>query len=62
VHDVPPIVQEYMLCKKFKVLPTAPTLYQEKYKIVTQFMIIENTIGELEEKEYKKQNKKGKGR
>jgi hypothetical protein len=48
-----------MMCQKFHVLPTAPTLYQEKNKTVIQFQIIQSIISEEEEREQKKQNKKG---
>jgi hypothetical protein len=48
-----------MMCQKFHVLPTAPTLHGEKNKTVIQFQIIQNTISQEEEREQKKQNKKG---
>lgn len=47
------------MCKEFGILPTAPTLYQEKAKIVEQFQIIKTTMANEEERERKKQNKKG---
>jgi hypothetical protein len=48
-----------MMCQKFHVLPTAPTLHGEKNKTVIQFQIIQKTISEEEERDQKKQNKKG---
>lgn len=59
VKNAPSIISDYMICKKFTVLPTAPTLYQEKNKIVQQFKVIDDTIAELENKENKKNQKKG---
>jgi hypothetical protein len=59
VTSAPIVVSEYMMCNKFKVLPSAPTLYQEKNKTVIQFQIIQSTISDEEERENKKQNKKG---
>jgi hypothetical protein len=51
-----------MMCNKFKVLPTAPTLHGEKNKTVIQFQIIQNIISDEEERENKKQNKKKGGK
>ncbi|MGG1219347.1 hypothetical protein ABE236_18065 [Priestia endophytica] len=59
VTSAPLIISDYMMCKKFNILPTAPTLYQEKNKIVIQFQIIEGAISKEEEREQKKQKKKG---
>lgn len=59
VKNAPSIISEYMMCKKFHILPTAPTLYQEKNKIVQQFSVISDTIAELENKENKKNQRKG---
>lgn len=53
------VISDYHLCKRFKVLPTAPTLYQERAKTVYMFQIIEETIAKEEEREQKKQRKKG---
>jgi hypothetical protein len=52
-------INDYQMCKKFQVLPTAPTLYQEKARTVHLFQIIDSVIAEEEEKENKKQKKKG---
>jgi hypothetical protein len=53
------VINDYQMCKKFKVLPTAPTLYQEKARTVIMFQIIDSVIAEEEAKENNKQQKKG---
>lgn len=52
-------ISDYQMCKQFKVLPTAQTLYQEKAKTVLMFQIIEETIAQEEERERKKAQRKG---
>lgn len=61
VKNAPSIISDYQICQEFNCLPTAPTLYQEKNKIVEQFQIIKSTIAEMEEKENKKQKRGNKG-
>lgn len=51
------VIIDYQMCKEFKVLPTAHTLYQEKAKTVLMFQIIEETIAEEEQRRAKKAEK-----
>lgn len=51
------VIQEFLFCKKFKVLPTAPTMYEEKAKTVLCFQIIEDAIAKEEQRQLKKQQK-----